>query len=247
MSDRKDSTKKGVALAGGALLAWMLLRGNGGGFGFGRGGSGGVGGGTAGARVKIRVSDAGIAVDGVPTTQDEAVELAVAAGAAEVRATGAARSGTVSDLIAALKAAGVHLWLADNLSSYRNGSLTYRTVGARGEAYPEWLRNLRGQSGVYVIRDAHSSEVLYVGESHSGRLYETITRHLQEWRRWKGFWRGQYAEGHDPGLTYPRNRVEVAVRVTHPSDAIDEEARLIRRLAPRDNLLGQAEHDDVPF
>jgi hypothetical protein len=66
------------------------------------------------------------------------------------------------------------------------------------------------------------------------------------WRRWKGFWRGQYGEGHDPGLTYPRNAVEVAARVTSAANAIDEEERLIRRLAPRDNLRGQPE-EEVPF
>ncbi len=65
------------------------------------------------------------------------------------------------------------------------------------------------------------------------------------WRRWKGFWRGQYGEGHDPGLTYPRAAIEVAVRATNDNQAIDEEARLIRRLRPRDNLLGQP--DETPF
>ena len=67
------------------------------------------------------------------------------------------------------------------------------------------------------------------------------------WRRWKGYWRGQYAQGHDPGLTYDRASVEVAVRVTSPDAALDEEARLIRRLKPRDNVLGQPEVEDVPF
>ena len=67
------------------------------------------------------------------------------------------------------------------------------------------------------------------------------------WRRYKGFWKGQYAEGHDPGLTYRRDRCEVAVRVTTADAAIDEEARLIRRLKPRDNLLGQTPEEDVPF
>ena len=67
------------------------------------------------------------------------------------------------------------------------------------------------------------------------------------WRRWKGFWSGQYGEGHDPGLTYPRDRVEVAVRITAASRAIDEEARLITRLQPRDNLVGQPAEEVVPF
>jgi len=68
------------------------------------------------------------------------------------------------------------------------------------------------------------------------------------WRRWKPFWRGQYAEGHDPGLTYDRASVDVAVRATSSSDALDEEARLIERLRPRDNILGQPEtEEEVPF
>ena len=67
------------------------------------------------------------------------------------------------------------------------------------------------------------------------------------WRRWKGFWKDQYSEGHDPGLTYPRESVEVAVRVTSPSTALDEELRLIARLKPRDNLVGNYADEEVPF
>jgi hypothetical protein len=121
----------------------------------------------------------------------------------------------------------------------------YRPVGQRGEPYPLWLRRLKGQSGVYVIRQ--EGRPAYIGESHTGRLYETLTRHFQTWRRRKHFWKGGYAEGHDPGLTYDRDSVEVAVRVTSANDAIEEEARLIERLRPRDNLLGQSEADEVPF
>lgn len=68
------------------------------------------------------------------------------------------------------------------------------------------------------------------------------------WRRYTHYWDGQYAhEGHDPGVTYDRASVEVAVKVTTPDAAIDEEARLIRRLRPRDNLLGQPELEEAPF
>ena len=89
---------------------------------------------------------------------------------------------------------------------------------------------------------------MYVGSS-SGRLYDTLTRHLQTWRRWKGFWKGRYGEGHDPGLTYDRDSVEVAVRLTSPSKSLDEELRLIARLTPRDNLIGQvdAAGEPIPF
>jgi hypothetical protein len=99
-----------------------------------------------------------------------------------------------------------------------------------------------------ATRDLDNHEIVYVGSS-AGRLYDTLTRHFQTWRRWKGFWKGQYGEGHDPGLTYDRDSVEVAVRLTSPSASLDEEMRLIRRLNPRDNLIGQADRDadEVPF
>lgn len=128
------------------------------------------------------------------------------------------------------------------------GTSSYRMLGERGDAYPEWVRALKGKAGVYIIRDAETHECLYVGSS-AGRLYDTLTRHFQTWRRFKGFWRGQYAEGADPGLTYPRADVEVAVRLTSPGDALDEEMRTIARLRPRDNQIGQPESaaDEVPF
>lgn len=131
----------------------------------------------------------------------------------------------------------------------RNQSrLVYRSVGSAGERYPSWVRALRGVSGVYVIRDRASGEPLYVGESHAGKLYDTLTRHLQRWTRWKSYWRERY-EGenpHDPGVTYERESVEVAARVLSPERAIDEEARLIRTLKPRDNV-NRVAVEDVPF
>jgi hypothetical protein len=128
----------------------------------------------------------------------------------------------------------------------RNASFVYRPVGASGDAYPDWVRALDGRAGVYVIRDRESREIVYVGSS-AGRLYDTLTRHFQTWRRFKGFWRGQYGEGHDPGLTYDRDSVEVAIRLTTPSRSLDEEMRLIRRLKPRDNLIGQAPQAEEPI
>ena len=132
----------------------------------------------------------------------------------------------------------------------RNASLSsYRPVGESGEPYPAWVRRLRGQSGVYVIREI-DGPIVYVGSS-VGRLYETLTRHLQTWRRYKGYWRGQFAEGADPGLTYKRSTVEVAIKTTTPDDAHEEELRMIRRLQPRDNQLGQPEPEpeleEAPF
>jgi hypothetical protein len=137
----------------------------------------------------------------------------------------------------------------------RNASLSYRPIGASGR-YPDWVRSLRGKSGVYLIREHQrdgSNPVVYIGESHANRLYQTLTRHFQTWRRHKKFWAGQYtgSQSHDPGLTYNRARCTVAVRVLSPERAMAEEARLIARLRPRDNLLYQpedlADDEAVPF
>jgi hypothetical protein len=73
------------------------------------------------------------------------------------------------------------------------------------------------------------------------------------WRRAKRFWTGQYtgSQSHDPGLTYDRASVTVAVRTLPADRALNEEARLIARLRPRDNLVGQPEDfepaEAVPF
>lgn len=136
---------------------------------------------------------------------------------------------------------------------HRNRGLRFRPVGHTAEPYPDWVRALKGKSGVYVIRELDENGepvIVYVGESHTDRLYDTLTRHLQQWRRWKGFWKGQYGQGHDPGLTYDRNAVEVAARVVPPEEAIELEARLIRKYSPRDNINGQVDDldlEEAPF
>ena len=62
--------------------------------------------------------------------------------------------------------------------------LVYRPIGDSGEPYPAWVRELRGKSGAYVIKAVglFGSTIVYVGESHTGRLYETMTRHFQSVR-----------------------------------------------------------------
>jgi excinuclease UvrABC nuclease subunit len=134
--------------------------------------------------------------------------------------------------------------------------LHYYDMGKRGERYPEVITCLRKARGVYAIRDKHSHQVLYVGSS-ANALYGTITRHLQDWKRAKKFWSRQYARGpnHDPGTTYNRASVEVAMHVLrHDQDQRELEADWIERFEPRDNLVsnpdGQGRYGDdgdVPF
>ena len=98
-----------------------------------------------------------------------------------------------------------------------------------------WVSAIGDRSGAYVIRDARTRAVLYVGESHTGRLRKTLLRHFQTWR------------GRTAGPTYAPARVEVAVRFTPPPSAVAAQDNLICRLAPRDNEVRTRCPDADPF
>lgn len=127
--------------------------------------------------------------------------------------------------------------------------MNWRKIGAAGEPWPQWVRELKGKSGAYAIRRVGwvFTTVVYVGESHSGGLYKTLTRHFQSWSRGKKFWQGQYApEQTDPGHTYPRSdEYEVAVKTSGKNEAIELQAKWIDQLKPRDNVSAPLE--EVPF
>lgn len=102
-----------------------------------------------------------------------------------------------------------------------------------GRGYHPFLRTLANQSGVYVIfANNDNGKPLYVGESHTNRLYDTITRHFRSWRidprnDAQGRRRG--------GTTYDRARVTLSVAITAPQDAAAAQFALIQVLNPRDN------------
>ena len=102
-------------------------------------------------------------------------------------------------------------------------------VSPDGASFADWLSALRGQghNGVYLIRDVRTREVVYVGESHTGRLYETLTRHLYAWN------------GKGSGPSYHPEAVEVAVIVaeTPLDDPVADQYALIQELEPRDNIM----------
>jgi hypothetical protein len=111
----------------------------------------------------------------------------------------------------------------------------FRPVGKPGEVYPAWLAPFRNASGVYLIKV--DRRLVYIGESHTGNLLRTLTRHFSTWKRSKLWWAGlNRGHGEEPGATYPRARCTVAVEVTAPDAAPLREAELIARLAPRDNV-----------
>lgn len=115
----------------------------------------------------------------------------------------------------------------------------------QGRRYHPHLAELRlyRASGVYAIV-APRGRVLYVGESHSGRLYDTITRHFRRWAidphlDAQGRRRG--------GTTYDRRRVSVAYLITRADEAQDHQYAEIARLRPRDNLIDGSASEPAPF
>ena len=79
--------------------------------------------------------------------------------------------------------------------------LRWRAPVAADGAFADWIDALRGHSGVYLIRDARTREIVYIGESHTNRLFETMTRHLYVWN------------GRGSGPSYHPAVVEMAVIV----------------------------------
>ena len=130
--------------------------------------------------------------------------------------------------------------------------MEWRPIGNAGEPYPKWVRELRKASGAYAIRRRGLlfTTVLYVGESHTGALYKTLTRHFARWNRGKKWWRGAYRPAQsDPGHTYNRGDVEVAIFVGTKAEALAKQAEWIDELQPRDNLVDGdgRELEEAPF
>jgi hypothetical protein len=125
--------------------------------------------------------------------------------------------------------------------------LLWRSIGSAGDPWPAWLRALRGKCGAYAIKS--SGRIVYVGSSKA-RLYDTVTRHFQQWKRQKRWWKGAYGAGHDPGVTYERGRCEVAIMTCACGDHLGLETMWIETLRPRDNLVEKpdgSELEDSPF
>lgn len=100
----------------------------------------------------------------------------------------------------------------------------------RSNAWSEDVKKLlRGQAGVYAVREKGGKSVLYVGESHSpgrevNRFWKTLLRHFQPGN-------GSFERRNE--WVYRGNRdLDVAVYLTPPSEAFEAEGRLIAYLEP---------------
>ena len=103
-------------------------------------------------------------------------------------------------------------------------SLEYRPV-KEGRAVADWVKALKNKSGVYLIRErGFMGNVLYAGESHSGRLYSTLLRHFQRWT------------GPTAGPTFPVSKVEVAVIRTPAAKANELQNAVIAEYRPKLNV-----------
>lgn len=131
--------------------------------------------------------------------------------------------------------------------------LVWRKIGRedstprRGVGFAPWVRELKGKSGVYFIRVPGRTRLEYVGESHTGRLYDTFTRHFQRWSTTKGAeYRRWYLArvGRGVGPTWDRNEVEAAVILTSPSVAVEVQDRFIERFDPTFNWKAVPEGHD---
>jgi hypothetical protein len=116
MARRDTRTARTVALVGGgALLAWLLLRG-GKGWRVAHGGADSQIAGTADASpCQVHVGEDHIRVDGQPAALAAAIVACQARGRAEVTASGAAIIGAINEVVVRLKEAGVRVYAEPNL------------------------------------------------------------------------------------------------------------------------------------
>ena len=119
---------------------------------------------------------------------------------------------------------------------------TIAADNARGWDYAPKLQDLDRPniSGVYCI--LQRGQLVYVGESHTGRLFDTLTRHFRAWKS-PGYTQGRRSGG----TTYDRFAVSVLWIKTPAKDAADLQFELIQRLNPRDNIVdGSTVLDNLP-
>ena len=99
--------------------------------------------------------------------------------------------------------------------------------------FAEWMQTARDKSGVYLIRANGSGELLYIGESHTDRLKDTITRHFRSW--------SDTAERLH--FTFDPAAVTVATIYTAPAAAVEKQNELIQEHAPKFNTNTGEEYE----
>lgn len=99
------------------------------------------------------------------------------------------------------------------------------------------MKELKGKSGVYLIREKNgflffAGAVVYVGESHTDRLYSTLLRHFQHWT------------GKTAGATFAASKVEVAVVRCPAKRALALQNSIIEEYRPRLNTTANPDAEN---
>jgi hypothetical protein len=103
-------------------------------------------------------------------------------------------------------------------------SLNFKPI-KNGHSFSPWVKELRGKSGAYIIRSPGIlGEILYIGESHTNRLYSTLIRHFQHWT------------GPTAGPTFAPSKIEVAIVRTPANRALEIQIALIEEHRPKLNV-----------
>ncbi len=128
-----------------------------------------------------------------------------------------------------------------------------------GDEYNGAIRALaHHQSGAYAFRERRSRRLLYVGESHTGRLWKTLLRHVQPGTRSTCTKRDPkrrggcllFADLREWTYAGDAADLDVAIWLTSKGDARELEGELIERLEPEHNERGHEapdDDDDTPF
>ena len=87
------------------------------------------------------------------------------------------------------------------------------------------LRKFNNRSGVYIIKEENSGELLYIGYSATN-IYKTAIRHFQSWE-----------DRTQVRTTFPKNGYSIRIILCTPDRAAILEAALIKKYSPADNPL----------
>ena len=103
--------------------------------------------------------------------------------------------------------------------------MTFRPIYENGKP-AQWVKDLAGKSGVYLVRENFFEQVVYVGESHSGRLKKTLMHHFPHWT------------GPTAGPTFDPDTHSAAAITTPGENALEAQNGLISEYTPELNTQG---------
>ena len=103
-------------------------------------------------------------------------------------------------------------------------------VQSAGKLNVELRDKMVGRSGCYAFRETRGRKCLYVGESHTDRLWKTMLRHTHA--------RESFERQDEVAIWADRETVQIRYWISDPDAAIALECRLIQILRPTLNKTG---------